>query len=145
VKVQSNNEQETKEIGRKLGKKLQSGDVVCLIGELGSGKTTLVKGIASVFGINERDIASASFIIIAEHRETVPFYHIDLYRLGNREVSEIGLDEYLGRDGISVIEWAEKAKREIPEGSIEIRIRHINDNSREIDIHGIKFNEEMSE
>ena len=93
--LKSNNESETKEIGRKLGKKLKPGDVVCLIGELGTGKTTMVKGIASVFGIEEREIASASFIIIAEYNKNIPFYHIDLYRLENEEIPEIGLYEYL--------------------------------------------------
>ena len=135
--LKSNNESETKEIGRKLGEKLKPGDVVCLIGELGTGKTTMVKGIASVFGIEEREIASASFIIIAEYNKTVPFYHIDLYRLENEEIPEIGLYEYLGRDGISVIEWAEKAGSEIPEGSIKVQFHHTGDNSREIEIQGV--------
>jgi tRNA threonylcarbamoyladenosine biosynthesis protein TsaE len=125
-----------------LGRKLKPGDVVCLNGELGTGKTTMVKGIASVFGIKERDIASASFIIIAEYKKTVPFYHIDLYRLVDKEVSEIGLDEYLGRDGISVIEWAEKAEKEIPEGSVTVQFRYTGENSREIKIHGISFDKD---
>lgn len=135
--LKSNNESETIEIGKKLGKKLKKGDVVCLIGELGTGKTTMVKGIASVLGIEEREIASASFIIIAEYDRTIPFYHIDLYRLENEEIPEIGLYEYLGRDGISVIEWAEKACTEIPDGSIKVQFRYAGDNAREIEIQGI--------
>ena len=135
--LKSNNESETIEIGKKLGKKLKKGDVVCLIGELGTGKTTMVKGIASVLGIEEREIASASFIIIAEYDRTIPFYHIDLYRLENEEIPEIGLHEYLGRDGISVIEWAEKASTEIPDGSIKVQFRYAGDKAREIEIQGI--------
>jgi tRNA threonylcarbamoyladenosine biosynthesis protein TsaE len=139
VILKSNNESETKEIGKKLGKKLKPGDVVCLIGELGTGKTMMVKGIASVFGIEEREIASASFIIIAEYDRTIPFYHIDLYRLENEEIPGIGLHEYLGRDGISVIEWAEKASTEIPDGSIKVQFRYAGDSSREIEIQGIQL------
>jgi len=136
---QSRNEAETKEIGRRLGRRLKAGDVVCLYGELGSGKTTMIKGIASVVGIAERDIASASFIIIAEYKGTVPFYHIDLYRVEQERVADLGLQEYLGGDGISVIEWAERAGEEIPEESIKVRLNYAGDNSRDIEIEGIQI------
>src|SRR4030066_605271 len=139
VKFHSRNEAETKEIGRRLGEKLKPGDVVFLYGELGAGKTTMVKGIASAVGINERDITSASFTIIAENNGTVPFYHIDLYRVEPREVDDIGLYEYLGRDGISVIEWAERAEKEIPDGSIKVRFNYSGEYSREIEIEGLRL------
>ncbi|MEW6602915.1 MAG: tRNA (adenosine(37)-N6)-threonylcarbamoyltransferase complex ATPase subunit type 1 TsaE, partial [Nitrospirota bacterium] len=73
MKLQSESDAETRAIGRRLGGQLKKGDVVCLYGELGAGKTTMVKGIASAFGINERDITSASFTIIAEYNANVPF------------------------------------------------------------------------
>jgi len=139
VRFKSKGEEETKKLGRRLGRRLKKGDVVCLYGELGSGKTTMVKGIASGLGINERDIASASFLIIAEYKGTIPFYHIDLYRLEPSRIDEIGLNEYLGRDGISVIEWAEKAGDEIPNGSIKIYLTYIGEDSREIEIKGIEL------
>jgi len=146
VRFLSKSEAETKEIGRMLGKKLKAGDVVCLYGELGTGKTTMVKGIASVFGIDERDIASASFTIIAEYKSDyreislpVPFYHIDLYRIEEGEVYNIGLREYLGGDGISVIEWAERVEDEVPDESIKVRLSYSGDNSREIEIEGIQI------
>ncbi len=137
MKLQSNSDAETREIGHRLGEHLRQGDVVCLYGELGAGKTTMVKGIASAFGINERDITSASFTIIAEYDISVPFYHIDLYRISPDEVSELGLQEYLGADGIAVIEWAERAEGEIPEQSILVIMHHKEDNTREIEIKGI--------
>lgn len=143
MKLISNNEGETKEIGRKLGRTLKAGDIVCLYGELGSGKTTMVKGIASSVGIKERDITSASFTIIAEYKGRlaskgiVPFYHIDLYRVKPEEVHDLGLQEYLGKDGISVIEWAERAEAEVPAGSIKVQLRYTGDSSREIEIEGI--------
>lgn len=135
--LQSNSDAETKEIGRRLGERLKRGDVVCLYGELGAGKTTMVKGIASAFGINERDITSASFTIIAEYNVSVPFYHIDLYRISADEVPELGLREYLGSDGIAVIEWAERAEEEMPEQSVRVSLHHKEDNTREIEIKGI--------
>ena len=138
--LQSRSEAETREIGRKLGEKLKSGDVVCLYGDLGSGKTIMVKGIASAFGIIERDITSASFTIIAEYDSAPPFYHIDLYRVTPGEVSELGLQEYMGSQGISVIEWAERAEGEIPDNSIGVSINYKEEHSREIEINGIRIN-----
>lgn len=138
MKLLSKSEEETIEIGRRLGKRLRKGDVVCLYGELGSGKTTMVKGIASVFGINERDITSASFTIIAEYDKEVPFFHIDLYRIASGDASELGLQDYLGRDGVSVIEWAERAEGEIPRDSIKVYLSY-SDNFREIEITGIEL------
>lgn len=136
MKLLSNSEAETKDIGRRLGQKLKRGDTVCLYGELGSGKTVMVKGIASAFGISERDITSASFTIVAEYNADVPFYHIDLYRLNDREAAELGLQDYIGGNSISVIEWAERAESELPSGHISVRFRHISENEREIIIEG---------
>ncbi|MBI4654115.1 MAG: tRNA (adenosine(37)-N6)-threonylcarbamoyltransferase complex ATPase subunit type 1 TsaE [Nitrospirae bacterium] len=142
MKFNSKSEVETKEIGRNLGKRLKAGDVVCLYGEFGAGKTTMVKGIASAIGINERDITSASFTIISEYKGVTPFYHIDLYRVEPDGVHALGLHEYLGKDGISVIEWAEKAGNEIPDGSIKIHLTYTGENSREIVIEGILLDED---
>ena len=127
------------QIGRRLGEKLAPGDVVCLFGELGAGKTTMVKGIASSQGIAERDITSASFTIIAEYDTAVPFYHIDLYRATDDEIPDLGLHEYLESDGISVIEWAERAESEIPDKSINVRLNYSDENCREIEITGIEL------
>jgi tRNA threonylcarbamoyladenosine biosynthesis protein TsaE len=139
MKLLSYGPDETKDLGRKLGEKLKRGDVVCLYGELGSGKTMMVKGIASVFGINERDITSASFTIIAEYDADVPFYHIDLYRISAGKSSELGLREYLGGNGIAVIEWAERAEDEIPEDCIKVSLKYKSDDTREIEITGMEL------
>jgi tRNA threonylcarbamoyladenosine biosynthesis protein TsaE len=137
MKLLSRNEAETKDIGRRIGSKLKRGDIVCLYGELGTGKTTMIKGIASAFGIEERDITSASFTIIMEYDAAVPFYHIDLYRLVPGQAIELGLQDYFGGDGISVIEWAERAESEIPEERVRVKLRHVRDDMREIEIEGI--------
>ena len=142
MKFQSNSEAETREIGFRLGKKIKRGDVVCLYGELGSGKTTMVKGIARALGISERDITSASFSIIVEYDSDIPFYHIDLYRVENDEVASLGLHEYIGREGISVIEWAERAEKEIPDNRIKVTLKYTGENSREIWVDGISLDKE---
>ena len=138
MKLKSKTEAETRDIGRRIGERLKPGDVVCLYGDLGAGKTTMVKGIASALGISERDITSASYTIIAEYDADGPFYHIDLYRLTPEQVPDLGLHEYLGADGISVIEWAERAVGEVPDDSIRISFDHKEDDLREIEIRGVE-------
>ncbi len=129
---------ETKDIGLGLGRILRPGDVVGLYGELGAGKTVMVKGIAQAFGIEERDIISASFTIISEYPVTPPFTHIDLYRIGRDEdVAELGLWEHIGGDGVSIIEWAERAEGVLPDDMIRVRLRSVDNNTREIMIKGI--------
>jgi tRNA threonylcarbamoyladenosine biosynthesis protein TsaE len=128
---------ETKEIGFRLGRLLRPGDVVGLYGELGSGKTTLVKGIAKAFGIEDKDIVSASFTIITEYNTTSPFFHIDLYRIEkDSELDEVGFWDHIRGDGISVIEWAEKAEKSLPEEMIKIRLKSLSGEIREITIEG---------
>lgn len=138
IKYISNGPDETKDIGFRLGKLLKPGNVVGLYGELGAGKTTLVKGIAGAFGIDERDVVSASFTIISGYNTTPPFIHIDLYRIENdAELAELGLWDQTENDSISVIEWAEKAEGEFPDGAIKVKIKPIDENLREITIEGI--------
>jgi len=128
---------DTKEIGFKLGKLLRAGDVVGLFGELGSGKTTLVKGLAKAFGIEERDIMSASFTIISEYDTTPPFLHIDLYRIErDSELDEVGFWDHMLGDGIAVIEWADRAGKNVPEEMIKIRLKFLSEEIREITVEG---------
>ena len=140
MKLVSNDPDETEQAGYELGKRLKAGDVVALYGDLGTGKTTMVKGIARAFGIAGRDVMSASFTIIAEH-DTVPaFFHIDLYRVEKEEdVDGTGIWDCLGRDSVAVIEWAEKLGASAA-GFIRVRLKDVGDNRREICIEG--FNEE---
>lgn len=132
-KTISRSDAETREAGRKLAKGLGPGSVVLLYGDLGAGKTTFVKGMASALGLSERDIISASFTIIAEYESDPPLYHIDLYRLEHEDDLEaVGLYEYLGTDGISVVEWAERLPEEAREGAITVRINFLGETGREI-------------
>jgi len=110
---------------------------VLLYGDLGAGKTTLIKGVASAFGIAKRDVSSASFVMVAEHEATPPFYHIDLYRLESHEaVDAAGIWEYIDTGGIAVIEWAERIA-EAPDNAIKVHITQLTDQEREIIIYGV--------
>lgn len=139
MKIITRSPGETEEIGLKIGNilKAQRGATVCLYGDLGAGKTTLIKGIASAFGIPERDIGSASFVIVAEYETIPPFYHIDLYRVEREnDIDDLGIWEYIGSGGIAVVEWAERLS-ELPEYTIKVRMNYIDENSREVIIEGI--------
>ncbi|MBF0328538.1 MAG: tRNA (adenosine(37)-N6)-threonylcarbamoyltransferase complex ATPase subunit type 1 TsaE [Nitrospirae bacterium] len=116
LKLLSESESETVAFGRKIGEYAKGKKIpVCLYGDLGAGKTTLIKGIGSAFGISERDICSASFLIVAEHESVPPLYHIDLYRIEGREaLHELGIWEYLEGEGVAVVEWAERLEDRPP-------------------------------
>jgi len=137
IKYLSRNSEETKMIGERLGNFLRSRDVVCLFGDLGAGKTTFVKGIAQALGIPDRDIASASFTIVAEYHNEVPFYHIDLYRIEEGSgIDDTGIWDYIYSEGISVVEWAERLGK-IPDEFIRVKFDIIDENARDITIEGI--------
>ncbi len=136
--------EETERLGYSIGallKKKGLAATVCLYGDLGAGKTTFVKGFASAFGIPGREVGSASFVIVAEYETAPPFYHIDLYRLGDEPCTEdIGIWEYIESGGIVVIEWAEKLG-EMPEGALSVTFQHQHEDTREIVIEGIDHDE----
>jgi tRNA threonylcarbamoyladenosine biosynthesis protein TsaE len=96
--------------------------VIALHGNLGAGKTCFTQGLALAAGVKE-PVCSPTYTIISEYRGIVPFYHIDLYRLGGpEEAFDLGLDEYLEAGGITVIEWAERAAELLPPSTIHIRL-----------------------
>lgn len=126
-------EDQTEQVGEMLGRLLRPGDVVCLYGDLGAGKTSLSFGIAMGLEVEEEYIPSPTFTIINEYRGRVPFYHIDLYRLKEpSELDEIGFDEYIDSDGVAVIEWADRAEEDLPPERLNIYLSFVSENSREI-------------
>lgn len=127
---------ETRSLGRILGKLLQEGDVVALYGDLGSGKTCLAQGIAHGIGVKERYITSPTFIMINEYTGRIPFYHIDLYRVAFSELGGLGFRDYLSDVGATVIEWAERAGDELPEERLSIYLKITGKKSREIKFEG---------
>ena len=113
---------ETQTLGQQLGRLLFPGAVIGLEGDLGAGKTCLVKGIALGLGLDADEISSPTFTLIAEHyREEGSLYHIDLYRLEGVDMEELGLDEYLFGQGVSAIEWFQF----LPAGMIETLEAHL--------------------
>ncbi|MCE5194268.1 MAG: tRNA (adenosine(37)-N6)-threonylcarbamoyltransferase complex ATPase subunit type 1 TsaE [Nitrospiraceae bacterium] len=136
-KFTSKNSEKTEEIGFDLGKRLTPGNVICLYGDLGAGKTTFVKGIAEALGIPKRDITSASFTIIAEYKTRIPFYHIDLYRLEkNSDIDGTGIWDYIYGNGIAVVEWAEHLGEPAAD-FIRVKFAIIDEETRDITIEGI--------
>lgn len=107
---------QTLKFGKRLAKYLKPRDIICLFGELGSGKTVFVKGIAEGLGFKKNEVISPSFLFIKEYKKKrLSLYHFDLYRLKNlEELFDLGYWEYLYRDAITVIEWAEKMERFLP-------------------------------
>ena len=123
---------ETKKVGKVLGRNLGAGDVVALQGDLGSGKTTLVKGIAMGLGVrSEKLVSSPTYILIHEYRGRKKIYHLDWYRL--RSVK--GLDaefaeECFASDGVTLVEWPERGGTILPKRSLRVRLSHRGDTTR---------------
>lgn len=123
--VISNSEKETIELGVEIAKVLRPSDLVALSGDLGAGKTTLVKGIAKGLGVKDyRYVNSPSFVLVKEYKGRIPLYHFDVYRLEKlKDIEDIGYEEYLGREGVIVIEWAKKMNRILPKRYLDIVLK----------------------
>lgn len=140
--ISLNNLEETEKFGLFLGENLRPGDVVCLNGDLGAGKTTLTKSIAKGLGIDDY-VTSPTFTIVNEYYGEIDLYHIDTYRLDDMvDVDYLGFDEYFYSDGVTIVEWAEKIRDALPEEYMEINIKS-HDDKRDLDINyvGNRFDE----
>jgi tRNA threonylcarbamoyladenosine biosynthesis protein TsaE len=133
---ETNSEEETIELGRKIARELPQKSVVLLIGNLGVGKTTLAKGIISGLGAAEtEEVVSPTFTLIHEYGGS-RVYHIDLYRLDTaQQVATLGLEEILDREAIVLVEWGERFPDIFPDGRIEIRLVTLSDSIRQITIN----------
>ena len=138
VVFQTQSTSETIRLGRNLGSLLLPGDIVALVGELGTGKTQFIKGLAAGVGVGKSTyISSPSFTLINEHLGKVPFYHIDLFRLkSEKEAEELGLEEYFHGGGITAIEWADKIPSLLPEEILWINIRYTGEHTRSFEMTG---------
>ena len=118
----SNSYEETQKIATDFAKTLKEGDVLCMYGDLGVGKTAFVQGLAKGLGIDE-PITSPTFTIVNEYSGTLPLYHFDVYRIADSdEMYEIGYEEYVYGDGVSVIEWPQLIDNILPEKRYDIEI-----------------------
>lgn len=137
----SDSEAQTKEIALHFAESLSPGSVVCLDGELGTGKTHFVKGMAKAFGIDEDEVTSPTFTLIQEYEGSLPLYHFDCYRMESmKEALEIGAEEYLYGDGVSVIEWPDRIRELIPPDAIWITITSVAPSKRKFVIQQNKDN-----
>jgi len=124
----------TMALGKQLAGTLQSGDVLALYGDLGAGKTHLVKGIAHGLDGRPEDVTSPTFTLIQEYATAPPLFHLDVYRIEQlAELERMGVDEYLHGDGICVIEWPERMEPMLPAHTIRLRLTHLDENRRRVE------------
>jgi tRNA threonylcarbamoyladenosine biosynthesis protein TsaE len=132
-RLRTGSRQETEELGIRIGRAAAPDDVIALWGELGSGKTTLVRGIARGLGIDEREVTSPTFVIVHEHDGgRLPLFHIDMYRLAPGDTPSTGWDEALSSGGVAAIEWPDRVEPWLPEDRLDVRLSHHGGDEREI-------------
>jgi tRNA threonylcarbamoyladenosine biosynthesis protein TsaE len=137
MQIITRDSQQTINFGRKLSRFLKKGDIVALYGNLGTGKTTLVKGIAQGLGIKKEKINSPSFILLKKYKGKLILYHFDFYRIQKaQDAYSVGLEEFLFSDGISVIEWADRIEGFLPREYLSIELEFKNTDKRKIKLIG---------
>jgi len=123
----------TERLGERLAAHAEAGDVIALWGELGAGKTVLARGIAIGLGIDEDAVTSPTFIILHEHfGGRLPLYHLDLYRLEQRQLGSTGWEEVLDSGGVTVIEWPDRAGDLLPPDRVDVRLEHVAETKRKV-------------
>jgi tRNA threonylcarbamoyladenosine biosynthesis protein TsaE len=132
--LHSSSARETKAWGRRLASLLSGGELLGLSGELGAGKTVFVKGLARGLNLPEERILSPTFTMIQEHQGRLPLYHIDLYRLEETDLDELGLREYLFSSGVAAVEWFERLREAPALSCLQIRISYDGANFRKIEL-----------
>ena len=135
LKLTTNSSEETIALGEILGAMLKPGDVLAMRGTLAAGKTTITKGIAKALGVTD-NITSPTFCIISEYEGAkMPLYHMDVYRLDNAEdFINLGVDDLIYGNGVSIIEWSEKIQSELPKKTITVQITPNEDSTRTIEL-----------
>ncbi|HHT97979.1 MAG TPA: tRNA (adenosine(37)-N6)-threonylcarbamoyltransferase complex ATPase subunit type 1 TsaE [Clostridiales bacterium] len=123
MKIESYKEKDTYNIGYSMGQKAKSGEIYCLSGDLGVGKTVFTQGFAAGLGVVDI-VNSPTFTIVHEYNGKLPFYHFDVYRISDvEEMYDIGFEEYLEGGGVCLIEWAELIKAILPSDCIKVKIK----------------------
>lgn len=136
----SQSPEETARLAERLGRRLAPGSVVALYGELGSGKTCFIQGLVRGLGVPDH-ASSPTFVLIHEYRGRHPVSHVDCYRVSNlEELLDLGIEELLDGDGVTVIEWAERLEPLLPSRTVRVWIEGVGDEPREIQIQGAESN-----
>ena len=132
--IESRGAEETLRIGETLGRLLLPGDALLLTGDLGAGKTTLTQGIARGLDVADRP-RSPTFVMATEYHGRLPLYHLDLYRVEDlAELGELGLDEYLIGDGVTVVEWADRAPHAFPQHGLWVDLQATGEDARTLTV-----------
>lgn len=127
--------EETERVGELIGRCARPGDVVALWGELGSGKTTLVRGIARGLGIDTRAVTSPTFVIVHEHEGgRLPLMHVDLYRVAPAEAPSTGWEDTLGVGGVTAIEWPDRIEAGLPADRLDVRLTNEGGDTRRVEL-----------
>jgi tRNA threonylcarbamoyladenosine biosynthesis protein TsaE len=129
------NETETVALGKRLGELLMPGDFIALVGELGTGKTRFVQGIAAGLSVDPGlPVTSPTYSLLHIHRGRLPLFHFDLYRLkGAGDLEDLGFEEYFYGEGVSVVEWADRLEEKMPDGRLVITFSHLSEEERNIE------------
>ena len=129
---ESDSVEATHDFGARLAERVRPGDVIALVGELGAGKTQLVKGIARGLGVaDDRRVTSPTFVLIHEYAARIPIFHADAYRLHSaRELADVGIEEDYTAGGLTVIEWADRVAGILPESHLRIEIEITGESAR---------------
>ncbi len=135
--IESRSPHETKSWGRRLASLLEGGELLGLIGDLGAGKTCFIKGLARGLSLREEDILSPTFTMIQEHHGRLPLYHIDLYRLEEVTLDDLGLREYLFSEGVAAVEWFERLRGGAEMDYLAVRISYAGANMRRIEFSAV--------
>ena len=131
----SRSEEETRHFARDFARTVRSDEKICLIGTLGAGKTTFVRGFVQAFGIEEQEVNSPTFTLVREYGQAPRIYHVDLYRLDREdEIFEAGIFELITSDEIVLIEWADHLDRYFPPRCIVVRFSHVSETERHIEV-----------
>jgi len=136
--LRTNSEGETRKLGEIIGRNLDQGDIVAMIGDLGAGKTCMTKGLARSLGVSDQyEITSPTFTIINEYPGIMTFWHVDAYRLeSSRDMIDAGFEDFFGSSGVVVIEWAEKILDILPPNTLFITFEYVDDTTRIVRVSG---------
>jgi len=142
MKIETNSPSETSRLGEQLARQCKGGEIFCLSGNLGSGKTTFTKGLAKGLKIDEKKVNSPTFVIMNAYEGKVPLYHFDFYRFEKlEEIGGVGYDEFLYGNGVAVIEWAERFGALMPPERLEFKFTYEGEAKRSIEFkaYGKKY------
>jgi tRNA threonylcarbamoyladenosine biosynthesis protein TsaE len=141
LRFETHSDEEMRKLGRELAIQLPDRGVVLLIGDLGSGKTTLAKGIVEGRGsVSADEVSSPTFTLIHEYGNPVSVYHVDLYRLDTIEAARrVGLEDLFVQPALVLIEWGDRFPEIMPENRVEIRLSHSGEDNRRVEVTGLNF------